>query len=387
MPEQHPARQGASPIESLAIAAAVGSAAIGFIVTLIVQHGQLAPLTSVTAVALAVVAATGAAAFIWAYVRHADGGVRWRMRHPLRRVLDVLGLTLTGVGVAVLLVASMFEVARLAFIGLELNALAAAVLIGGLAAVCAYVLALIAGQLTTTTLATLLALFLVAGVFTSMLTADDPQWWQRNFSALGMGAAASSNAFNVTLVVAGLVIITLADYLTIDLLARRGPGGRNLRGIAVIRIVLAIVGVALAGLGLVSVDVSVLVHNTFSIAAMLGFSALIVLAPILLKGLSPAFIAATVLFGALIVIGGVLFAIGSLNLTALELIAVLVIFTWLILFTRNASSGRRAVEMAEVEREPRVRARTAATIGVVAGAYLIGRITAGRTRSPRDRAS
>ena len=154
-----------------------------------------------------------------------------------------------------------------------------------------------------------------------------------------------------------------------------------------IRIVLAIVGVALAGLGLVSVDVSVLVHNTFSIAAMLGFSALIVLAPILLKGLSPAFIAATVLFGALIVIGGVLFAIGSLNLTALELIAVLVIFTWLILFTRNASSGRRAVEMAEVEREPRVRARTAATIGVVAGAYLIGRITAGRTRSPRDRAS
>lgn len=362
-----------SRMESLAIAAALGSAVIGFIVALVVQRGQLAALPSIAAVALPVVAVTGAAAFIWAYVRHADGGVRWRMRHPLRRVLDVLGLTLTGAGVAVLLVASMFEVSRLAFIGLELTALAAAVLIGGIAAACAYALALIAGQLTTSTLATLLALFLVAGVFTSMLTADDPTWWHRNFSALGMGAAASSYAFNVTIVVAGLVIVTLADYLTIDLLARRGPGGRNLRGIAVIRITLAVVGVALAGLGLVSVDVSVLVHNTFSITAMLGFSALIVLAPILLRGLSPAFIVTTVIFGALIVMGGVLFAVGYLNLTALELIAVLVIFTWLILFTRNASSGRTADAVVVIEEQPRrARSRSALTLASVALAFLIG---------------
>ena len=368
------ARTPTSPIESLAIAAAVGSAMIGFIVTLVVQRGQLAPLTSIAAVALLVIAVTGAAAFVWAYVRHADGGVRWRMRHPLRRVLDVLGLTLTGVGVAVLLVASMFEVFRLAFIGLELNALASAALVAGLAAACAYALALIAGQLTTTTLATLLALFLVAGVFTSMLTADDPKWWHRNFSALGMSATTSSYAFNVTIVVAGLVIVTLADYLTIDLLARRGPGGRNLRGIAVIRVILAIVGIALAGLGLVSVDVSVLVHNTFSISAMLGFTALIVLAPILLKGLSPAFIAATVIFGALIVIGGVLFALGAFNLTALELIAVLVIFTWLILFTRNASAGRSVDVPVTVERESRVHTRGALTLAAVLGAFAIGRL-------------
>src|SRR4051794_41469652 len=51
--------------------------------------------------------------------------------------------------ISVLLVASMFEVSRLAFIGLELNALAAATLIGGLAAVCAYVLALIADRKST----------------------------------------------------------------------------------------------------------------------------------------------------------------------------------------------------------------------------------------------
>ena len=367
-------------IESLAIGAALGAGILGFATTLIVQRGQLAPLVSVATVALPVIAATGAAAFIWAYVRHADGGVRWRMRHPLRRVLDVLGLTLTGVGVAVLLTASMFEVFRLAFVGLELDAVTSAALVAGLAGVCAYALALIAGQLTTSTLATLLGLFLVAGIFTSMLTADDPKWWHRNFSALGMGAATSSYAFNVTIVVAGLVILTLSDYLTIDLLARRGPGGRNLRGIAVIRITLAVVGIALVGLGLVPVDISVPVHNTFSTSALLGFSALIILAPLLLKGLSRAFLAATVVFGALIVVGGVLFAIGYFNLTALELIAVLVIFTWLILFTRNASSGRRAELPAEVVDEPRVHTRGAVTVLAVVVAFVVGLVLAPRSR-------
>jgi hypothetical membrane protein len=377
MPEQK-ARQGASPIESLAIAAALVSGTLGFIVALIVQRGQLAPLASIATVALLVIAVSGAAAFIWAYVRHADGGVRWRMRHPLRRVLDVLGLTLTGVGVAVLLTASMFEVFRQAFIGVELNAVAAAALVAGLAGVCAYVLALIAGQLTTSTLATLLGLFLVAGIFTSMLTAEDPKWWHRNFSALGMGAATSSYAFNVTIVVAGLVILTLSDYLTIDLLARRGPGGRNLRGVTVIRVMLAIVGVALAGLGLVPVDISVPLHNTFSVSALLGFSALIVLTPVLLKGLSPAFLTATVIFATLIVVGGVLFAFGAFNLTALELIAVLVIFTWLILFTRNASSGRNAQKATEVEATPRTHTRAALTVGAVLLAFATGLVAARR---------
>ena len=74
----------------------------------------------------------------------------------------------------------------------------------------------------------------------------------------------------------------------------------------------------------------------------------LVLAPIVLRGLPVAFILTTVLFVGLIVAGVVLFVQGEVNLTALELIAVLVIFTWLILFTRSASSGREAdVEVRE----------------------------------------
>jgi hypothetical membrane protein len=334
-------------IESLAIAAGLISAALAFVVALLVQRGQLAPLGgtgSVAAVALPSVAVTSAGAFIWAYIRHADGGVRWRRRHPVRRVLDVLGLTLTGVGVAVLLTASMLEVFGLAFVGLELNAVTTAALTASFAGVSAYVLSLIAGQLTSSTLATLLSLFLVAGVFTSMLTADDQQWWQRNFSALGMGTATSSYTFNLTILIAGLAILALSDYLTIDLLERR-TGGR--RGVWVIRTALALVGVALIGVGLVPVNISVIAHNSFSTLALVGFAALIVLTPMVLRGLSVAFLLTTALVGVLIVTGTVLFALGEMNLTALELIAVLVIFSWLILFTRSASSGRGTTATAE----------------------------------------
>ena len=335
-------------VESHAIIAAIVSAAIGFGATLVVQGGRTAALSngsfsgsgSISVIAIAVVAITGAGSFIWAYVRHADGGVRWRRRHPLRRVLDVVGLTVTGVGVAVMLVGSALRVVQLAFVGLELTVIASATVVAVLAAVSAYVLALIAGQLTTSTLATLLALFLVAGVFTSMLTADDPTWWRNNFSALGMGLAASSITFNLTVVIAGLAIVTLADYLTIDLRSRRGPGGRTLRGAEVVRATLVIVGIGLIGLGLVPVNVNVPIHNTFSIAALVGFGGLMLLAPILLRGLPWAFIASTLVFMGVLVGSTVLFARGAFNLTALELIAVSITFTWLILFTRNASTGR-----------------------------------------------
>ena len=47
-----------------------------------------------------------------------------------------------------------------------------------------------------------------------MLTASDPQWWKNNLSALGMTDDISSLAFNLTLIVAGIIVTTLARYAT-----------------------------------------------------------------------------------------------------------------------------------------------------------------------------
>ena len=60
----------------------------------------------------------------------------------------------------------------------------------------------------------LLAVFLAEGVIASMLTASDPEWWKNNLSALGMTDDLSALAFNLTLIVAGIIVTTLARYAT-----------------------------------------------------------------------------------------------------------------------------------------------------------------------------
>ena len=79
-----------------------------------------------------------------------------------------------------------------------------------------------------------------------------------------------------------------------------------------------------------------------------------------------------------IVVAVVLFATGYYNLTALELVAVLVIFAWLILFARNATGGRDDVWAPEPEAVERVARRRSgfALVGVVAvAAFVAGRLS------------
>lgn len=366
--------RSATSIEAAALAGAAIGAGFGLLVALVVLAGRstrLAGDDSVAIVAAVVCALVGAPVLVLAYIRNVDGGRRWRLRHPVRRVLDTVGVTLTGVGISVLLVFSTYQVLQLAFVGLQLNAITAAALVAATAGTSTYALSLLASQLTSANLATLLALFLVAGVFTSMLTARDPDWWQRNFSYLGMGWDQSAYAFNLTVAVAGLAILTLSDYLTTDLTTRPGPHGRTRRSVRVVRITLAIVGIGLIGLSVVSVDLNNVIHVIFSIAALLGFAALLILVPLLITELPRAFVATTFAFIGIIVLGAVLFALGSFNLTALELIAVVVIFAWLILFTRS-TAGAPPAFVAEVTPVERPRGRGALVAVAVAAAFVAG---------------
>ena len=92
-------------------------------------------------------------------------------------------------------------------------------------------------------LATMLAVFLVEGVVASMLTASDPHWWKMNLSALGMTDDISALAFNLTLIVAGFIVTTLARYAAASI-PRTTP-----HGVSRARTCLIIVGVFLALVG------------------------------------------------------------------------------------------------------------------------------------------
>ncbi len=71
-------------------------------------------------------------------------------------------------------------------------------------------LVLSAVALTPMVLSLVLAVFLVVGAFASMLATSDVHWWRDNLSALGMSSNSSSVAFNATLIIAGVMVTTIA---------------------------------------------------------------------------------------------------------------------------------------------------------------------------------
>lgn len=95
----------------------------------------------------------------------------------------------------------------------------------------------------------LVALFLVAGSLASALSASDEQWWQQHFSALGAASDRSGILFNFTLILTGVVLTALADFLTHDLQLWAEHHGEPHWKVTFMRVGLIALG-ALLGMGL-----------------------------------------------------------------------------------------------------------------------------------------
>src|SRR5690606_16143258 len=132
---------------------------------------------SVGVVAALTAAVLGGIAFLWSYVAANRRTLRWRLRGRWRRAFDVTGLGLTAAGLTVLLLSSLFAVLDRAFFDLRLDLLSSIAVVAATVGASCYLLTAIATEITSTRLATLLGLFLIAGTFGSMLTAEDPTWW------------------------------------------------------------------------------------------------------------------------------------------------------------------------------------------------------------------
>lgn len=154
-------------------------------------------------------------------------------------------------------------------------------------------------------LATMLAVFLVEGVVASMLTASDPHWWKMNLSALGMTDDISALAFNLTLIVAGFIVTTLARYATASI-PRTTP-----HGVSRARTCLIIVGVFLALVGVFPVDPFFVLHTSVASGMVVAYGVLVIRLHAWIPGMPKAFIALGRLFLAIVLVLAVLFAVGS----------------------------------------------------------------------------
>ena len=205
-------------------------------------------------------------------------------------------------------------------------------------AITAYVTFLSATGMNLMRLSTVLAAFAVIGLLAAMLSAPDPHWWQLHLSALGMTNSVSSLTFNITLIVAGLMMTAIARYAT-DV---RGIDDPEHRAASVrLRVCLILVGVLLACVGIFPLDVSRILHNVSAVGMLITFALVVFWVRKALPAAPTAFFVFGYVSFAVIVIMVVFFAIGYYVLTATELVAGGIIFGWLVVYLRVTGAERR----------------------------------------------
>ena len=99
-----------------------------------------------------------------------------------------------------------------------------------------------------------------------------------------------------------------------------------------------LLGVLLACVGVFPVDQFLLIHNTVATGMTVAFAALVVGLPWLIPTMPRVFVVLGFAFIGVIILFALLFAAGIYNLTAVELVSALLIFTWIILFLRNVET-------------------------------------------------
>lgn len=196
-----------------------------------------------------------------------------------------------------------------------------------------------AATMTSSKLASSLTAFVSAGVLASVVTSPDDFWWQNHFSALGRNHDISSYAFNLTMIVGGIVVVCLADYIASDFrrLRQMSSTYRSVRTNS-IRAMLLAVGILTIIVGAVPYNSILIVHDSAAKLTFGVFALLIILLPWIAPMFSRVFFFLSYL---LVVISAAtyrMFFTGTLSLTVVELVAMLMLFIWLILFMRQINT-------------------------------------------------
>ncbi|MDL9977707.1 DUF998 domain-containing protein [Microbacterium sp. ASV49] len=317
--------------ESLALAIGAIAFVVVALVALPVLHFQSVPIDGAGSLGQYIAISTAViSALAFAFGRYV-------VRDRVRRVgfLDVVDIVVVAIALGVIALLTwtlLADILGRSFEGAEVFALPSLLIAGAAAALTAYAAFVASTQLTLEFLAFLLALFLVEGMITSMLTSADPAWWKLNLSELGSTGDFSALAFNATLIVSGAMVVTLARHAT------RGVAAASRRSLLWVRGLLITIGVFLACVGIFPVNEFLLVHNSVATGMAVAYTVLIIGLPRWLPGIPRAFLIVSWVFVAIIVVAGVLFGIGYYTLTATELVAAGLIFSWIILFLRNVAA-------------------------------------------------
>ena len=307
--------------------------------------------------------AGGGGAFALSFVLEARRGRdAWRMSLPLvKRVLDCAALTIVFGMLSYLIVRAVAELFALGFQGLTVDPVGGGVLAGAAAAALAYLGALMGSRATSGSVAFLATLQLFIGTMASMVTSPDASWWQLHFSQLGNEGGAAGYRFNVSLIVTGLTLTVLANYIGNDV--RRGLEARAAASPSLVRLLswlFAGIGLCMAIAGAVPDAENIVVHVGAASGMLVLFGVFVWVslrrlpeAPRELIGFS-AFVVCGIVVAVLLWV-----PFHYYNLTGTEFTAASLLFAWLLVFVRTI--GAYGSTVSEAVGDPAAAGGTTAT--------------------------
>jgi hypothetical membrane protein len=329
-------------VESAAVYIAFLAGAVGAVYGLIVAFVAAGePLFDgvwsfgmLAAIGAAVVAAAVSAVGYWrARLRP---GQEWRLSLPAwKYTVNTISVVIAHTALAFLATYATYRVLSLGFVGLPVITFWAVVLMAVTLGMTAYLVFLSASRMTTQRMSTLLMTFVVLGTLTAMVTTPDQEWWAVHFSQLGTFDDPSSWVFNGTLIAGGLLVTSFAVYIAVDMDALMASGRlTNPRSSRIVSSLFVVMGIMLAFVGIVPVDVNLLIHNLAATGMAIMFLTLLIGGPKLLAGMPRTYFVSSWAFLGATVASVILFVVGYFGLTAFEIIVFALIFGWISVFIR-----------------------------------------------------
>lgn len=198
-----------------------------------------------------------------------------------------------------------------------------------------YAMIYIAQTLTPSKLIRTLIFIILGGVTVAIITNRDQQWWIYNLSFLGTPEASNSWQFNLTLMFSAFLMIALIDYIFVLLYEIEG----KTKNLFVLKILLILTAISLGGVGFFPYNENPFfqaMHNRMAGYLVYLFLIIIVLIKWLLPKVSKQFLIMSYSIGLGLLLMVVLFqGVNYLSLTAFELLAFVIAFSWLLLLLQN----------------------------------------------------
>ncbi len=279
--------------------------------------------------------------FMIGYRQSTERLIQYGRLRKLRQFLISLALAFVHAAIVFLFMVAMSNIASNYVSGIEFDDGTTLTSIAAVSALSAYTALVMSASMTASKIVGTLMAFVLAGVLTSMVTAGDSLWWTHHFSALGAGGTASSYAFNLTMILGGVVVASLADYIVTDLHRIYTLDAKHVvKRMNFLRWGFIGVGVSMLGIALFPYDQFLTIHNIFGYGMSMIFAALIVALPWLIPIFPRIFYVVSYLL-----VGLAVFAFfylwketGIISFIIAEMIMVLLFFVWLVLFVRQINA-------------------------------------------------